>query len=145
MFKHLLLPTDGSAASESAIRQTLELARENQARVTALHVIEPFHWMSYSVEMIEDTRANYEAHMRTLAERYLKAVEGAAAELGVKVETRSVVADHPYQAIIDTAQQAGCDLIVMAKHGRRGLDALLIGSETQKVLTHTRLPVLVLH
>jgi nucleotide-binding universal stress UspA family protein len=144
MFKHLLLPTDGSAASEEAIRRALELAREGKARVTGLHVIQPFHLVTYDVEMIEETRASYEANVRARAKQYVEAIERGAKELGVEASSRIVVDEHPYDAIIKTALDAGCDLIVMASHGRRGMQAVLVGSETQKVLTHSTIPVLVL-
>lgn len=144
MFKHLLIPTDGSAASEQAIRKALEIAGEGNARVTGLHVIQPFHLASYHVDMIEDTRASYEANVHSRAREYLVPIEQGAKALGLGVDTRTVVADHPYEAIINAARDAGCDLIVMASHGRRGLQAVLLGSETQKVLTHSTVPVLVL-
>jgi nucleotide-binding universal stress UspA family protein len=144
MFKHLLLPTDGSAASEKAIRRALELAREGGAKVTGLHVIQPFHMLTYDVVMIEETRASYEEKARAAAKRYLDAIERGAKELGISVATRVVFAEHPYEAIIRTADDEGCDLIVMASHGRRGMQAVLMGSETHKVLTHSTTPVLVL-
>ncbi|MBI5257878.1 MAG: universal stress protein [Burkholderiales bacterium] len=144
MFKHLLIPTDGSAASERAIRQALQLARETGARVTGLHVIRPFHLFAYQVDLVEESRASYEANTHALARSLLDAVLRGAKELGVQADSRIVVAEHPYQAIIVTAGDAGCDLVVMASHGRRGMQALLLGSETQKVLTHSTVPVLVL-
>ncbi|HSW05792.1 universal stress protein [Aquabacterium sp.] len=144
MFKNLLLPTDGSAVSEAAIRKALGFAREGKARVTGLHVMHPFHLFSYNVEMIEDTREVYERDCQAHAEAYLASIERAAKELDVPCETVLVRADHPYEAIIRCAEQRSCDLIVMASHGRRGMQALLVGSETQKVLTHSKLPVLVL-
>jgi nucleotide-binding universal stress UspA family protein len=144
MFKHLLIPTDGSAASEHAMRRALALAREGNSQVTGLHVISPFHLASYEVDMIEETRASYEANVRARARKYLDAIERCAAEMSVSVRTRIVVADHPYEAIIAVAVEAGCDLIVMASHGERGTKGVLLGGETQKVLTHSTLPVLVL-
>ncbi len=144
MFKHLLLPTDGSAASERAVARAVELAREGAAKITALHVVQPFHLASHDIDMVEQTRASFEANVRARGRQCLDAIERAAEAAGVEVTTRIVIADHPYRAIIDTARDAGCDLIVMASHGRRGMKAVLMGSETQKVLTHTRTPVLVL-
>lgn len=143
MFKHLLLPTDGSVASEVAMRKALDLARNANARVTGLHVIQPFHVLSTNVEMIEDTRAVYEAHSEANSKACLAVIDKAAREAGVSCETCVVRADHPYEAIIQTARDRACDLIVMASHGRRGMQALLLGSETQKVLTHCTVPVLV--
>lgn len=144
MFKHLLLPIDGSAGSEAAIRQAMALAKESGARVLGLHVIKPFHVVAYDVEMIEDTHVTYMAQAQARAERYLAAIDKAAKEWGVACETSIVTDDHPYEAIIDTAKARGCDLIVMSSHGRSGMKALLLGSETQKVLIHSTLPVLVL-
>jgi nucleotide-binding universal stress UspA family protein len=143
MFKHLLLPTDGSAASEVAIRAAVSLAKDSGAKVTGLHVIQPFHVFAYDVEMIEDTRVTYAAQAQARAERYLGAIEKAAKEWEVACETSVVTDEHPYEAIIRTAKARGCDLVVMASHGRRGIKALMLGSETQKVLTHSALPVLV--
>ena len=144
MFKHLLLPTDGSAASEVAIRQAITLAKENQAKVTGLHVVQPFHVFAYDVEMIENTQVTYSAQAEARAQRYLEAIAKAAKESGVPCETQSVTEEHPYEGIIRTAKTRGCDLIVMSSHGRSGLKALFLGSTTQKVLAHSALPVLVL-
>jgi nucleotide-binding universal stress UspA family protein len=144
MFKHLLIPTDGSAASEHTIRKALALAREGNSQVTGLHVISPYHLVSYEVDMIEETRASYEANVQARARKYLDAIERCGREMSVSVRTRTVVAAHPYEAIIATALEAGCDLIVMTSHGHRGTKAVLLGGETQKVLTHSTLPVLVL-
>lgn len=144
MFKHLLVPTDGSAASEVAIRQAMAMAKESGARVTGLHVVQPFHVFAYDVEMIEDTRVTYLHQARERAARYLDAIDKAARELGVACDTQVVTGDHPHEAILRTAKEQGCDLVVMASHGRSGIKALLLGSETQKVLTHSTLPVLVL-
>jgi nucleotide-binding universal stress UspA family protein len=144
MFSHLLLPTDGSDASDKAIRKALELAREGNARVTGLYVMQPFHLAAYKIEMVEESQATYEARALASARKYLEVIERGGKELGVRVDTSAVVAEHPYEAIIAAATSGGCDLIVMASHGRRGMKALLIGSETYKVLTHSTVPVLVL-
>lgn len=144
MFKHLLLPTDGSSSSELAVAQAMSLAKDNGARVTGLHVIQPFHVFAYDVEMVEDTHATYLAQVEARARRYLEAVEKAAAECKVPCDTRVVTDDHPFEAIVRMARTLDCDLIVMASHGRRGVKSLLLGSETYKVLTHSTVPVLVL-
>jgi nucleotide-binding universal stress UspA family protein len=143
MFKHLLVPTDGSALSEEAIRMAVGLAREFGAQITGIHVIPEFHLLTYGTEILADTRAEYAQHARHHAERYLAFIERAATDAAVLSDTTWVTSDHPYQAIINTAQERHCDLIVMASHGRRGVEGLLIGSETQKVLIHSRIPVLV--
>jgi nucleotide-binding universal stress UspA family protein len=93
--------------------------------------------------MLQDTEEQYLAASRAQARKYLAMLERAAAEVGVICETVVESSDHPYEAIIRTAEIKGCDLILMASHGRRGVKALLLGSETQKLLTHSRIPVLV--
>ena len=134
----------GRLRPEVAMRKALDLARGSNATVTGLHVVQPFHLLSSNVEMIEDTRAVYQAHSDAHARACLAVIEQAAREAGVSCETCVVRADHPYEAIIQTAKDRACDLLVMASHGRRGMQALLLGSETQKVLTHCSVPVLVL-
>ena len=93
--------------------------------------------------MLEDTPAQYQARMQEHAEKTLSAVADAAQGAGVACEMIHVEHEHPYQAIIDTAESKGCDLIVMASHGRHGISAIVLGSETVKVLTHCKIPVLV--
>lgn len=143
MFKHLLLPTDGSAASELAIAQAMTLAKDCGARVTGLHVIQPFHVFAYDVEMIEDTKVTYLAQAEARAARYLAVISKAAEECKVACDVLSLADEHPYEAIVRTARVRDCDLIAMASHGRRGLKSMLLGSETQKVLAHSNVPVLV--
>ena len=143
MFKHLLLPTDGSKLSEAAIRKGIEFAKGNHARVTGLSVIPQFHVFTYHTEMLEDTREQYAKDSQAHAEQYLKVIETQARAAGVPCDTVTQTSDHPYEAIIKTARETGCDLIMMASHGRKGVQAALIGSETQKVLTHCEVPVLV--
>jgi nucleotide-binding universal stress UspA family protein len=143
MFKHILLPTDGSELSEAAIHKGIQFAKSINAKVTGFHVILPFHVFTFQTEMLEDTKEQFERDSQAHAERCLDVIKKAAAEAGVRCDTDSVVASHPYDAIIKAAEAKGCDLILMASHGRRGVQGLLIGSETQKVLTHTKRPVLV--
>ncbi|WP_354684187.1 universal stress protein [Cupriavidus necator] len=143
MFKHLLLAVDGSELSESAFRKALVLARETGARVTAVRVCPNYHVMTYQVEMLEDTRETYVREAAETANRYLLERAEEASAAGVPCDTAYVVNDHPYEAIIKTAEEKGCDLVVMASHGRRGIQGMLIGSETLKVLTHSKIPVLV--
>lgn len=143
MFKHLLLPTDGSPLSSDAAVKGIELAKSVQARVTGVYVMPEFHVLTYRTEMLEDTREQFAADCRAHADQYLTVIRGAASQAGVDCDTVSATSDHPFEAIIKTADKMGCDLIVMASHGRRGMRGLLLGSETYKVLTHTKLPVLV--
>jgi nucleotide-binding universal stress UspA family protein len=145
MFKHLLLPTDGSALSDFAIQKALQLARSVGAKVTGITVMPEYHVVSYAVESLQDTRQQFEGDMRRHADQYLSRLAQAAAETGVPCDAVAVAGDHPYEKIIAAAEQRQCDLIVMASHGRKGIKALLLGSETHKVLTHTRIPVLVFH
>ncbi|MGF6408650.1 universal stress protein [Paraburkholderia sp. RAU2J] len=143
MFKHLLVPTDGSALSEAAIQMTVTLAMESGAKVTGLHVIPEFHVLAYGTEMIADTEERVVQATRQHADDYLAVIAKAAAQAGVECDTVATNRAHPYEAIISVAAQRNCDLIVMASHGRSGMRALLLGSETQKVLTHSQIPVLV--
>ena len=143
MFKHLLLPTDGSSLSNDAIEKGIQFARDAQAQVTGIHVMPEFHTMTFRTEMLEDTESEFAAYRRAHADQYLGVIHAAAREAGVTCDSVSVISDHPFEAIIMTAEEKGCDLIVMASHGRRGMRGLLLGSETIKVLTHSKIPVLV--
>jgi nucleotide-binding universal stress UspA family protein len=95
--------------------------------------------------MLEDTKGQYERESKIQAEQFLNFIKKTAEKAEVGCETEYATSDHPYETIIKTAENRGCDLIVMASHGRRGVQGVLIGSETQKVLTHTKTPVLVVH
>lgn len=144
MFKHILLPTDGSALSEAAIHQGIEFAKSVNAKVTGFYAMPEFHIFTYRSDMLEDTKNEFMKDSKAHADKYLAAIKSAAKHAGVPCEIVCVSSDHPYEAIIQTASDKGCDLIVMASHGRRGVRGLLLGSETHKVLTHAKLPVLVL-
>jgi nucleotide-binding universal stress UspA family protein len=143
MFKHLLVPTDGSGLSEAAILMAVGLARETQAKVTGVHVLPEFHVLAYGTEMLVDTEERFIRGAQQHADEYLNAIVKAAGESGVECDTVATTRAHPYEGIIWAAKQRGCDLIVMASHGRSGVRAVLLGSETQKVLTHSAIPVLV--
>jgi nucleotide-binding universal stress UspA family protein len=143
MYKHILIPTDGSALSEEAIRQGLAFAKSINARVTTVTVTSPFHIVSMDAMMVTDTHEQYEKHTRVMAERYLAVARDMARMAGVPYDGVHVVSDHPYEGILDTARTKGCDLIFMASHGRKGVSALVLGSETTKVLTHSKIPTLV--
>ena len=143
MHKHILIPTDGSALSQNAVGYGIALAKAVGAKVTGITVSTPFHIFSVDTEMLTDTPESYKRRMKKIAAKYLAHVKDAAAEAGIGYEGVHVEHEHPYQAIIDTAKERGCDLIVMASHGRRGLSAVVLGSETVKVLTHSSIPVLV--
>lgn len=143
MFKHILLPTDGTPTSLKAILAGIGFAKSINATVTGLYVVPPFHLLTVDPDMLEDTRELYIRHAQAEAEKYLAQISGAANEAGVACTVQSVTHEHPYEAIIATARDLRCDLIAMASHGRRGVKGLLLGSETQKVLTHSAIPVLV--
>ncbi|SAK45009.1 UspA domain-containing protein [Caballeronia calidae] len=143
MFKHLLVPTDGSPLSEAAIHMAAALAKENGARITGLYMVRPFHMTVYSAEMVGADQDEFQAADRARAELYLENVKKIAAEAGVECDTEAPSGTHPYEAILDTAKVRRCDLIVMASHGHGGIRGMLLGSETQKVLTHSHLPILV--
>jgi len=143
MFQHILVATDGSPLSTAAVENALSLARDAGAKVTVLTATEPFHLLTTDSKQIADTRATYEQHSKAEAARLLAETERKAKALGVPCKIVQVEQEHPYEAIIETAKKSGCDLIAMASHGRRGVSALIIGSETMKVLTHSSIPVLV--
>lgn len=143
MYSHILIPTDGSPLSTTALEKSLAFARELGAKVTVLTVVEPFHILSVDPEQLEQSRSEYERHARELAASLLSDAELKAKALGVSCDVVQVEDHEPYRVIIETAAKNGCDLIAMASHGRRGIAALILGSETMKVLTHSRIPVLV--
>ena len=141
MYGRILIATDGSELSDKAVDQGLALAKAVGAKVTIVRVTSQPAPMVYegvvvavpSEELRQEIASNVEAYFATLRAR----------ASGVEIETIQIENDFPWQVIIDTARDKGAGLIVMASHGRRGLSAVLLGSETQKVLTHTTIPVLV--
>jgi nucleotide-binding universal stress UspA family protein len=143
MYRHILIPTDGYPLSKKALTHGVELARETGAKVIILTVTEPFHMFSLDVDQVEDTPAEYRKHMQARAECILEDSAKVAALAGVRHEKLQVEDAHPYRAIIRVGEERDCDLIVMASHGRRGVSALILGSETAKVLAHSSIPVLV--
>ena len=144
MYTNMLIATDGSELAGNAVQHGIALAMRIVAKVTVLTVSAPFHVFTTDLEMVlEDTAAQYQAGMQQRAEKILGAIAPLAQASGVACETVHVEHEHPYQAIIDTAASRGCDLIVMASHGRRGISAIVLGSETVKVLTHSKIPILV--
>jgi nucleotide-binding universal stress UspA family protein len=143
MYSNILIPTDGSELAGKAVQHGIALAKRIGARITALTVLPPFHTFTTDAQMIEDTPDQYKVRMQKHAQKTLGTVARAAQAADVKCETVQVEHEHPYQAIIDTAESKDCDLIVMASHGRHGMSAIVLGSETVKVLTHCKIPVLV--
>ncbi len=156
MVKHLLIPVDGSVIAEGAFRIGLALAQKLGARVSVFYALPTARGYAYATVPPFVDRAAIRAQpleashavIAQQAQRYLQGLiaqpqprdgNGTAAQLDWEYRE----SDHPYRAILETADQLGCDLIVMASHGRRGLEGILLGSETQKVLTQSSLPVLV--
>ena len=141
MFKHILLPTDGSSLSHVAIQKGVQLAKAIKAKITGISVIpeQEYYLYQMQVQVKEETVKQHKAQ----ANRNLSVIEKAAKDAGVPCDTFCEISDYPYEMIVKVAEKRGCDLIMMASHGRRGVGALLLGSETQKVLTHSKIPVLV--
>lgn len=143
MYKRILLPTDGSEASRRAIGAGVDFARETGAELVAMTATAPFRTITADAEMLELTPQQYEANSRQQAQRRLEEVASLARGAGVPCTEVQVVSDEAHEAIIATARERMCDLIIMASHGHKGLKGLLLGSETQKVLVHSAIPVLV--
>ncbi len=143
MFKHLLIATDGSELSAKAVNEGARLAKALGARVTVFTVAETLPPVVVEGAVFGPADAVRVKAAEDQAARVLDAAAAEVAKAGIGCETASALDRDPYQAIIDTAKAKGCDLIVMASHGRRGLAALVLGSVTQKVLAHSPIPVLV--
>ena len=143
MFKHILVATDGSDLSRKALLYAMQLAKQSKAKVTALTVRPPYQIGSMDMIGVVGGQEEFEAETQRYAELTLTQARMAGEAASVPVETVQDVGDQPWRAIIDCAASNKCDLIVMASHGRRGVSALLLGSETVKVLTHSAIPVLV--
>lgn len=147
MYKHILVPTDGSVLSDKAVEAAIKLAKLAGARITAFHAVEPYPLQgAYAAEasgVAELQPEIFAERSEEYAKRVLDAVARAAAAANVPCATGYATSHSPSQAIIEKAGKEKCDLIVMASHGRRGLEGFLLGSETQKVLTHSAIPVLV--
>ena len=145
MFKHILVPTDGSELSQETVRRAVSFAKEAGAKITAFYAKPEFPITYYGEGVLIDTTSpeKFAELAESQAQEILGFVENLCKEVGVECSALSLTSDIPYEAIIDAATQSGCDLIFMASHGRRGLTSLLLGSETHKVLTHSTIPVLV--
>src|SRR6266516_7067698 len=148
MYRHILIPTDGSELAHKAVTHGLSLAKSVGAKVTALVVEASFNVYDLpasKVNLMSAAFAEYAEQAKAHAAKILSGVADAAKAAGVPCETLQMIHDHPYQAIVAAAKDKGCDLIVMASHGRAGIAAVVLGSVTTKVLTHTAIPVLVCH
>ena len=143
MYQHILIPTDGSELAERAVTHGLSLAKSVGAKVTVISVEEPISWLPFAGARSVEQHAEYAELVKKFAASALNRAANAAKQAGVSCDTLQVVDAQPYQAIIATATDRGCDLIVMASHGRSGLSAIVLGSVTNKVLIYTKTPVLV--
>jgi nucleotide-binding universal stress UspA family protein len=143
MYTCILLPTDGTELCERALRHGIALAKLVQAKVVGVTVTQPLHSALPRSLIPKNLAGIIHAETVKAADEKLAVVERLAREAGVEVETLRLSNDHPWEALVQAAQDKRCDLIVMASHGRRGVSAVVLGSETHKVLTHSRVPVLV--
>ena len=145
MYKHILIPTDGSPQSRKAVAGAVELAKLVGAKVTGIFAAPPATPIVYrdNVPFGFSMPADHQRMIEDSAARYLGVIEQAAKKAGVRCEVITVTSDYPADTILATATKKKCDLIVMATHGRRGIRGVLLGSETQRVLTHSKIPVMV--
>jgi nucleotide-binding universal stress UspA family protein len=143
MFKHILLPTDGSSQSQAAIQKGIQMAKGMKAKITGISVMPENKFYMYETDINVQEKEEIAKQHRRQANLSLAVIEETAKAAEVQCQTLCAISDHPYEAIISVAEKNGCDLIMMASHGRSGVKALLLGSETQKVLTHSKIPVLV--
>jgi len=148
MFKHILLPTDGSKLSDKVVKQAIKTAQALGAKITAIHVMPNYaryvsERYNVSAALAAPVKRKYIEEAAALSEEILDQVCAAGTAAGVECARVSVICDSPYEAIIKQATKSGCDLVMMASHGRKGLQSMLLGSETQKVLVHSKIPALV--
>jgi nucleotide-binding universal stress UspA family protein len=146
MIKHVLVPTDGSELGGKAASQAVDIAKALKAKLTAFHAYPEYRAVllyEYVGPISAMSRREYVAAAKATAEGYLSKVIDAARAAGLEADGVAVASDYPHEAIIRAAKKNKCDLIIMASHGRRGVSGLLLGSVTQKVLTHSKVPVLV--
>ena len=145
MFKHILIPTDGSPVANKAVKAGVGLAKSLGAKVTGYYAVEVIQPHIYGEGYVIDrgTIKEFERRAKEMGEKHVASIAKAAAAAGVEFASIVNKADNPYEGIINAAVKQKCDAIFMASHGRRGLAGLIMGSVTLKVLTHTKLPVLV--
>jgi nucleotide-binding universal stress UspA family protein len=144
MFKSILLPTDGSPQSEKAIPLAIQFARLNQAKIIGICVIQPLPFPSMGDSGAVIDAGNFEHQMEGTARRNVERIAIAEREASIPFEGLVTLSPSPFEEIVEAANKFGCDIIMMASHGHTGLKSLLLGSQTQKVLAHTTLPVMVL-
>lgn len=144
MYKRILLPTDGSEASRRAVASAVDFARDAGAELVAMTAVPVPHVFAGDAGAVELAPGQYDDTTHDAAQLLLDEVAAAARDAGVPCTCVAAASDHPHEAIIFTAREQHCDLIIMASHGNKGIKALLLGSETHKVLVHSAIPVLVL-
>ncbi len=142
MYKRILVPTDGSDITSKAVASAVGLARALGAEIETISVKEPFPYSTMS-EIQPTAPQEYFDAQEQIAQRRVNKVVDVCRAAGLQCAAHTLEAAHPWEAIIQHATRNGCDLIIMASHGRRGMRALLLGSETQRVLVHSTVPVLV--
>ena len=145
MYKHILIPTDGSEIAEKAVAAGIEFARDANAKVTWFTAV-PEYQLPTEADWMSKQAVSLEEHSKRVGEKAEKILAGPARRAraaGIACDTDYTQSDHPYEAIIAAAQRHGCDLIFMSSHGRKVLPALFFGSETRDVLTHSTIPTLV--
>ena len=145
MFKNVLIPTDGSAVANKAVKAGINLAKHLGAKVTGYYAVEAIQPRVYGEGyMINNKNIKVlEQQARLVGQKHIDSMAKVAAAAGVKFTGVMATVETPYEGIVEMAKKQKCDAIFMASHGRRGLAGILLGSVTQKVLTHSKLPVLV--
>ena len=146
MYKHIMLPYDGSPLSDKALRHGIDLAKSVGSKITLIYVVAPHHLLvggGYAVPGLKRLEQEYQEELTRKARDMLQSAQRHASDAGVACNVHIEDGENPHEHIVDAARQLNCDLILMASHGRRGIEGLVIGSETVKVLTHSQTPVLV--
>lgn len=145
MFKHILIPTDGSTTANKAVKAGIAFAKQLGAKITGYYAVEAIQPRVYGEGYVVDNKTikGFEEQARAAGQRHIDGMATAAAAAGVKFTGLVTMAETPYEGIVEAAKKQKCDAIFMASHGRRGLAGILMGSVTHKVLTHSKLPVLV--
>jgi nucleotide-binding universal stress UspA family protein len=145
MYKHMLVATDGSKLSQKAVTHAIALAQALGAKMTVFYASPDYPLPAYADGVVYEpvSKKEYAALANQEAEKILSAIAQKAEAGGLECATVHTIAPAPWEAILAAAKKAKADVIVMASHGRRGVSALLLGSETQKVLTHSKIPVIV--
>lgn len=143
MYKHILVPTDGSEVASKAFNSAVKFAAEVGAKVTGYYAIEDMNMHHVGAHLNKELIAEFDKRAHEAAQHHVAKIGEIAKAAGVVFDWEVGRVTQPHEGIIDAAKKAGCDIIFMASHGHRGLAGLLVGSVTQKVLSHSTIPVLV--